>query len=251
MDGVIQVSNKVGHAVNRGLPGELKADQTLKEAHKTYSRLKLPGYGDGVPVQECLNEPRWSAYRDGLWGRRLNPLTPTGDVRPGADRGVPMGERLVAPTAAIPPDDVRSSSADSLSRWGSSLSDSSPGPRQRVHRLTCRVISSDLDEASDHTDGGVNSTIAPEFPALQVPSDDSLTQAVTASVFHRSQMETDEAATSRHRPLLFEPAGPGIGCLVCSREGCRQQQVLAGLRQGPLTAGPLSFGRSPLLNPIR
>ncbi len=116
--------------------------------------------------------------------------------------GVPMGERLVAPTAAITSDDGSSSNADSLSQSSSSLSDSSPGPRQRVCHLICRVISSDLEEASDHTDEGVNSTVAPEFPALQVPSDDSLTQAVTASVFHRSQVETDEAAASGASPII-------------------------------------------------
>ncbi len=69
LDGVIRVSNKVGHATHRGLQGELNVDQTLKETHKTYSRLKPPGYRDSVPVQECLKEPRWSAYREGRWGR--------------------------------------------------------------------------------------------------------------------------------------------------------------------------------------
>ncbi len=69
MDGVIRVSNKVGHITHKGLPGELNADQTLKEAHKTYGRLKLPGYRDSIPVQECLKEPQWKAYREGHWGK--------------------------------------------------------------------------------------------------------------------------------------------------------------------------------------
>ena len=65
LDGVIHVSNKVGHSTHRGLQGELNEDQMLKEAHRTYGRLKLLGYGDSIPVQEYLKEPRWSAYQEG------------------------------------------------------------------------------------------------------------------------------------------------------------------------------------------
>ncbi len=65
MDGVIHVWNKLGHKTKGGLSGELNVDKTLKAAYKTYGRLKLSGYRDGVPVQECLKEPRWSAYRKG------------------------------------------------------------------------------------------------------------------------------------------------------------------------------------------
>ena len=68
LDGVIRVKNKVGHATYLGLQGELDQNQTLKEAHRTYGRVKPPGYGDSVPVQECLKEPWWSAYREGRWG---------------------------------------------------------------------------------------------------------------------------------------------------------------------------------------
>ncbi len=77
MDGVIRVSNKVGHRMHGGLSGELNADKTLKEAHKTYGRLKLPGYRDSLPpgmsegtTVECISRrtmgkttkpsgPRW------------------------------------------------------------------------------------------------------------------------------------------------------------------------------------------------
>ncbi len=62
LDGVVRVKNKVGHATYLGLQGELNQDQTFKDAHRTYGRVKPPGYGDSVPVQECLKEPRWSAY---------------------------------------------------------------------------------------------------------------------------------------------------------------------------------------------
>ena len=202
MDGVIRVSNKVGHTTHKGLQGELNADNTLKEAHKTYGRLKLPGYRDSVPVQECLKELWWSAYREGRWGKRLNPPAPAGDVRPGAATNVPIGERLVAPTASLSSDDESSSDSGYTSPSSSSSSDSSPGPRQRVQRLTCRVISTDSKEASDDIGEGVASTTAPEFPALRVPSDASLTQAVTTSVFHRSQVETDEAAASGASPII-------------------------------------------------
>ncbi len=202
MDGVIRVYNKVSHMTLKDLQGELNADQTLKEAHRTYGRLKLPGYRDSVPVQECLKEPRWCAYHGGRWGRRPNPKAPAGDVRLGAVTNVPIGERLTAPTISIPCDDESSSDSDSLSRPTSSSSDSSPRPRQRVHRLACTVLSSDPEQASDHMDEGVTVTSALEFPALCAPSDAILTEAVTTSVFHRSQVETEEAAASGTSPVI-------------------------------------------------
>ncbi len=202
LDGVIRVSNKVSHVTHRGLQGELNVDQTLKEAHKTYSRLKLPGYRDSVPVQECLKEPRWSAFREGRWGRQTNPPAPVSDVRPGAVANIPIGERLVAPTASVPLDDESSSDSGSLSRPTSSSSDSSPGPRQPVRRLASRVLSSDPEEVSNDMDEGVDATPALEFPALCTPSDAILTEAVTTSVFHRSQVETNEAAASEASPVI-------------------------------------------------
>ncbi len=238
------MSNKVGHTTHKGLPGELNADQTLKEAHKSYGRLKLSGYGDSVPVQECLKEPWWSAYREGLWGRRPNPPAPAGDVRPGANVSVPMGERLVAPTAAMPSNDGSSSDSGSLSQSSLSSSDSSPGPRQRVRRLAHRVISSDPEEVSDNTAEGVTSTTAPEFPALRVPSDASLTQAVTTSVFHRSQVETDEAAAAGALPIIVRTSR-ARDRLSCARRG----------RMSPATSPRgaqvrTSDGQSPFSRPV-
>ena len=96
LNGVVRVKNKVGHATYLALQGELYQNQALKEAHRTYGQVKPPGYGDSVPVQECLKEPRWSAYRERRWGRRTNPPAPAGDVRPGTMATVPVGERLVA-----------------------------------------------------------------------------------------------------------------------------------------------------------
>ncbi len=140
LDGVIRVKNKVGHSTYRGLQGELNEEQTLKDASRTYDRSKLPGYGDSVPFQECLKESRWSAYREGRWGKQTNPPAPAGDVRPGTMVNVPVGERLVAPTAPILLDDESSSDSGSKSRSTSSSSESSPRPRQRVRHLTCRML---------------------------------------------------------------------------------------------------------------
>ncbi len=216
MDGVVRVSNKVGHMTHKGLPGELNVDKTLKEAHKTYGRLKLLGYRDSVPIQECLKEPRWSAYREVRWGKRPNPPAPTGDVRPGAIVNVPIGERLVAPTASMPSDDGSLFDSGSLSQSSSSSSDSSPGPRQRVHRLACRVISSNPEEASDNTGEGVTSTKAPEFPALRVPSDASLPSIKVK--WRRARLQHLECHL-----LLFEPVEPGIDCLVHNEEKFHQK----------------------------
>ena len=188
--------------MHRGLQGELNDDQTLKEACRTYGRLKPPGYVDSVPVQECLKEPRWSAYREGRWGRRTNPPAPIGNVRPGVVVNVPTGERLVASTAPILLDNKSSSDSGSLSRLTSSSSDSSPGPRQRVRRPTCRALSSDSEEVSDSMDKGITAAPALEFPALSAPSDAILTEAVNISVFHRSQVEMNEAAASGASPII-------------------------------------------------
>ncbi len=75
----------------------------LKDAPRTYDRAKPPGYGDSVPFQDCLKEPRWGAYREGRWGKRANPPAPAGDVRLGTVANVPVGERLVAPDRPYSP----------------------------------------------------------------------------------------------------------------------------------------------------
>ncbi len=202
LDGVIWVKNKIGHSTYRGLQGELNEDQMLKDASRTYDRWKLPEYGDSVPFQECLKEPRWSAYREGRWGKRTNPPTPACDVRPGTMANVPVGERLVAPTSPILLDDESSSDSGSTSRSTSRSSESSPGPRQRVRRLTCRMLYSDPEEVSDSTTG--EATISPTavFPALCNPSDAVLTQAVNDALVYRGQVEANEAAASGGSPII-------------------------------------------------
>ncbi len=233
-----------GPGQNREAAGAA-TDPSCADSHDSSARCEPKlGMTHAVPVQECLKEPRWSAYREGLWGRRPNPLAPAGDLRPGADMGVPMGERLVAPTAAMLSDDGSSSDAGSLSRSSSSSLDSSPGPRQRVRRLACRVISSDPDEVSDHTEWGVTSTTAPEFPALQVPSDASLTQAVTTSVFHRSQVETDEAAASGASPVIVQTSS-ARDRLSCAQQG--RMSPATSPRGAPVGAFD---SQSPLSRPV-
>ena len=66
---------------------------------------------------------------------------------------IPVGERLVAPTAPILLDDESSSDSGSRSRSTSSSSGFSPGPRQRVLRFTCRMTYSDPEEVSGSTTG--------------------------------------------------------------------------------------------------
>ncbi len=87
---------------------------------------------------------------------------------------VPVGERSTALVVPIYSDDESSSGSSSHSQHNSDSPDSSPG--QRVHRLTCRIISSDPEEASEETEEGVTSTTAPEFPALRIAQTASMTQ---------------------------------------------------------------------------
>ncbi len=221
MDGVLRAWNKVGHKTLKGLSGVLKADKTFKAASKTYGQLKLAGYRHSVPVHESLKEPRWSAYREGWWGKRPNPPAPDGNVRPGAAANVPIGERLVGPAASVPSDDESSSNSGSISQPSSASSESSPGPRQRVRRLTRSVISSDPEEISDNTSEGVTLIAAPEFPALHISSTASLTQAVTTSVFHRSQVETNGAATSGTSPIIVQT------CMARDRLSREQQGIIS------------------------
>ncbi len=177
LDGAILVMNKVGHSAYSGLQGELDQNRTLKDAPHTYGRVKPPRYKDSVPVQECLKEPRWSAYREGRWGNRINPPAPAGDVRPGAMANVPVGERLVSPTAPVPLEDESTSKDSSGSHPSSSSAESSPGPRQRVRRLTRRMNYSEPEEVSGSTTGeAVDSpphsrrcAVPPMIPRLRRP----------------------------------------------------------------------------------
>ncbi len=123
-------------------------------------------------------------------------------MRPGAAANVPAGERLVTPTASVSSDNESSSDSGSISQPSSVSSDSSPGPWQRVRCVTCRIISSNPKQVSDDAGEGVTLITAPEFPALCVPSTASLTQAVTTSVFHMSQVETNGATTSGASPII-------------------------------------------------
>ncbi len=259
LDGVIRVKNKVGHATYRGLQGELNEDQMLKDASRTYDRSKLPGYGDSVPFQECLKEPRWSAYRKGCWGKRTNPPAPAGDVRPGTMPNVPVGERLVAPTAPILLDDESLSDSGSMSRSTSSSSDSSPGPRQRVRRLTCRMLYSDPEEVSDSMTGEATVSTTAPFLALCDPSDAVLTEAMNAALVHQDQVEANEAAasgaspiivrTSRARDQLSRVQRGGISLRTSPRGawvGTPDEQSLSSRPATPTTPGESRFDWAPI-----
>ncbi len=259
LDGVIRVKNKVGHATYRGLQGELNEDQTLKDASRTYDRSKLPGYRDSVPFQECLKEPRWSAYQERRWGKRLNPPAPAGDVRPGTMANVPVGERLVAPTAPILLDDESSSDSGSKSRSTSSSSESSPGPRQRVRRLTCRMLYSDPEEVSDSTTREATVSPTAAFQVLCNPLDAVLTEAVNAALVYRDQVEANEAAasgaspvivrTSRARDQLSRVQRGGISPRTSprgARVGTPDEQSLSSRPATPATPGESRFDWAPI-----
>ncbi len=173
LDGVVRVKNKVGHVTYLGLQGELNQDHMLKDACRTYGRVKPPGYGDSIPFQECLKASRWSAYREGRWGTRVNP-----------------------------PDDESSSDSCSRSQPPSSSSESSPGPRQRVRRLTCRMLYFEPEEVSDSTTGEAIDSPAATFPALCGPSNAVLTEEVNTALAHRGQVEADEAAAAEASPVI-------------------------------------------------
>ncbi len=198
------MKNKVGHATYLSLQGEMNQDHTLKDANRTYGRVKPPGYGDSVPFQECLKEPRWSAYREGRWGKRANLPVPAGDVKTGVMANVPVSERLVAPTAIILLDDRSSSDSGSRSSPTSGSSKSSPGPRQRVRRLTCRMHYSEPEEVSDSTTGGAINGPTATFPALCGPSNAVLTDTVNTALVHQGRVEEDEAAATEASPVIVQ-----------------------------------------------
>ncbi len=96
-------------------------------------------------------------------GRTNQPPAAIADVKLGVAVNVPIGERLIAPTASGLLDDESSSDFGSLSQPMSSSSDSSPGPRRRVRRLTCRALSPDSEEVSNSMDEGVTAAPVLEF----------------------------------------------------------------------------------------
>ncbi len=164
--------------------------------------MKPPGYKDSVPVQECLKEPRWSAYREGRWGNRINPPTPAGDVRPGAIANVPVGERLVAPTAPVPLEDESTSDDSSGSHPSSISSESSPGPRQRVRRLTRRMHYSEPEEVSGSTTGETVDSPTTTFPALCGPSNATPAEEAHTVPAPRSSVEVGEPTATGASPVI-------------------------------------------------
>ncbi len=170
---------------------------------------------------------------------------------------VPVGERLVAPTAPIPLNDESSSDSGSgsVSRSTSSSSGSSPGPRQRVHRLTCPMLYSDPEEVSNSTTEGDPADPATAFPALCNPSDAVLREAVNVALIHRDQVEADEAAASAASPVIVRtsraqeslsrvPRG-GISPRMSPR-GTPDDQSLSSRPVTPATPGKPGFDWAPI-----
>ena len=164
--------------------------------------MKPPGYGDSVPVQECLKEPRWSAYGEGRWGNRTNPPAPAGDVSPEATADVPVGERLVAPTAPILLGEESSSDSGSESHPSSSSLESSPGPRQRIRRLTRRMHYSEPEEVSGSTTGQAVNSPATTFPAFCGPSNTAVAEEASTMPAPQSQAEAEETAAAGASPVI-------------------------------------------------
>ncbi len=115
---------------------------------------------------------------------------------------VPVGERLVAPTAPILLDDESSSNSGSRSSPTSGSSKSSPGPRQRVRRLTCQMQYSEPEEVSNSTAGEAIGGPAATFPALCGPSNAILTDVVNTALVHRGRVEEDQAAAMEASPVI-------------------------------------------------
>ncbi len=105
---------------------------------------------------------------------------------------VPVGERLVAPTASVPLEDESASDAGSGSHLSSSSSESSPGPRQRVRRLTHRMHYSEPEEVSGSTTGEAVDSPATTFPALCGPSNATLAEEAHVEPAPRNQVEAGE-----------------------------------------------------------
>ncbi len=257
LDGAVRANNKVGHTAQRGLQGELQGDRTFKNAARTYSRVKPPGYEDSVPVQECLKEPRWSAYREGQWGNRHNPPAPAGDVREETAADVPVGERLV--TSATPDRSGPESSSDSDSgsrpRSTQGSRDSSPGPRIRVRRMTSRITYSDHEEVANSTAGEDLADTATAFPVLSGPSDADLTEAVNIALAHRDQMEADEATATAASPVIVRTSRARGSLSRVSRGGgssrgspCRTpgDRSLSSRPVTPATPGESRFEWAPI-----
>ncbi len=158
------------------MENELQDDGQVKESRKTYDCLVLPRYRPSVPVQEMLKVLCWEIFRDGWWGNRLNPMAPTGEVRPASSVEAPI---VVEPIAMTASSTGGSSSSSSSSSSGSSLKGA-----QCRSPLTTVVPSSDVEEESS----GVS---PPQFPVTTSSS----TQAVTSSIISDRQMEASTSTT--------------------------------------------------------
>ncbi len=115
---------------------------------------------------------------------------------------MPVGERLVAPTVPVPLEDEGTSDASSGSHPSSSSSESSPGPRQRVRRLTRRMHYSEPEEVSGSTTGEAVDSPATTFPALCGPSNVTLAEEAHAVPAPRNRVEAGEPTATEASPVI-------------------------------------------------
>ncbi len=129
-------------------------------------------------------------------------MVPAGDVRPKAAANVPVGERLVAPTAPVPLEDESASDDSSGSHPSPSSSESSPGPRRRIRRFTHRMNYSELEEVSGSTPGEAVDSPATTFPALCGPSSSTPAEEAPAAPAPCSPVEAGEPAAAEASPII-------------------------------------------------
>ncbi len=153
----------------------LEKDGQWKDPAGTYKKLKLPTYHHSVPVQELLRDHHWTAFQDGLWGNRPNPVVPEGDVRP--PRGVNSGQSGSGTGIELPP--VRAPESPISPK--STLPVTSHSPQQVV-------ISSDWEEAAQEEMELTAPASPPKTTAPhQVPSSAQVAKAVTNMVMQVRQ----------------------------------------------------------------
>ncbi len=153
----------------------LEKDGQWKDPAGTYKKLKLPTYHHSVPVQELLSDHHWTAFQDGLWGNRPNPVVPEGDVRP--HRGANSGQSGFGTGIELP--SVRAPESPISQRSASPVTSHSP---QQV------VISSDQEEVAEEEMELTVPASPPKTTApRQVPSSAQVAEAVTNMVMQARQ----------------------------------------------------------------
>ncbi len=157
---------------------------------------------------------------------------------------VPVGERLVAPTVPILLEDKSSPDSDPGSHPSSSSSESSPGPKQRVRRLTRRMHYSEPEEVSGSTTGEAVDSPTTTFPALSGSSNAVLTEEVNTVPAPWSRVEVDETTAAEAAPIIVRTSRARDRLSQAPREE-------ASPRKSPQMAGVKTPGdQSPSSRPV-